>query len=364
MRSLPTHDIEPTLKEAWRFAHEAVAPLVEHPEQTLPTTQRDALTGQATEAGLLPAGPEGDGLWGQAEGRTGLTLDALRLLAAVNGGVAFHLHRLALAARLRVRLNLPGSSTAVALSLLGHYGLGRQALPRLLAGRPLDGEDGALLADYFDLGHARVVIGGHWQSLIVAGFDGTSIVWQEVARTQCTVEPRPHSHGFDELETSTVRHAAAVPAAVADTAAYAEALYLDSLGLMAIAAGLVDHAVELARHYAGQRRQGGAPIEEFPAVQQMLAQISATARTATQHLAWFTAQQPTAETLAELCAVRSMLHPACCVATNNAMQVFGGRGYMQDYGVEKLVRDANTLRVLGGTPAELAMFVAEWERAG
>lgn len=365
VRSLPTGDIETMLKEAGRFAHEVLAPLVEHPEQILPMTQVETLTGQAVEAGLLPAGPEGDGLWGKAEGRTGFSLDALRLLGHVNGGVALHLHRLALATRLRARLGLPGSSTAVAVSLQGHYGLGRQALPRLLAGRPLDGQDGALLADYFDLGrHARVVIGGPWNALIVAGFDGTHIVWHEVARDQCAVVPQPHSHGFDELETSTVRcTAVAVPAGVAGTATYVEAFYLDCLGLMAIAAGLVDRGLALARAYAGQRRQGGALIDSFPAVQQMLGQISATARTATQQLAWFKAQQPTPEALAELCAVRSTFHPACCVVANNAMQIFGGRGYMQDFGVEKLVRDANALRVLGGTPVELALFVAEWERA-
>jgi len=364
-RSRLTGAIETMLEEAGRFAHEVVAPLVEHPEQVLPAAQLEALTGQAAEVGLLPAGPEDDGLWGQAEGRTGFSLDALRLLAEVNGGVAFHLHRLALATRLRARLGLPGSSTAVAVALQGHYGLGRQALPRLLAGRPLDGADIALLADYFDLArHARVVVGGPWQTLIVAGFDGTHILWQEVARTQCAVEARPHSHGFDELQTSTVRRTAtAVPAGTADTAAYTEAFYLDSLGMTAIAAGLVDRGLDLARAYAGQRRQGGVLVETFPAVAQMLGQISATARTATQQLAWFKEQDPAGEALAGLCAVRSTFHPACCVATNNAMQVFAGRGYMQDFGVEKLVRDANALRVLGGTPVELGLFVAEWERA-
>ena len=159
------------------------------------------------------------------------------------------------------------------------------------------------------------------------------------------------------------RTATAVPAGTADTAAYTEAFYLDSLGMTAIAAGLVDRGLDLARAYAGQRRQGGVLVETFPAVAQMLGQISATARTATQQLAWFKEQDPAGEALAGLCAVRSTFHPACCVATNNAMQVFAGRGYMQDFGVEKLVRDANALRVLGGTPVELGLFVAEWERA-
>lgn len=332
-----------------RFAREVVAPLVERPEEILPSSEVEALIEKASQAGLLAST---------------LAPDPLRMLARVNGGVAFVLHRVALAARLRARLDLPGDSTAVAVSLTGHYGLARQALPRLLAGHPLADEDAALLSDYFDLAaHERVVIGPPWQSLIAVGFDGTDIVWQELARADCDVVVQPNSHGFDELETTTVRCRSGATAGRPDTSAYGEALYLDSLGMTAIAAGLVDHGLQLAADYARKRQQAGALIESFPAVQQMLAQISATARAGTQHLAWFASRSPTVEALADLCAVRSSFHPACCVAANNAIQVFGGRGYMQDYGPEKLVRDANTLRVLGGTPTELQLLVAEWERS-
>jgi alkylation response protein AidB-like acyl-CoA dehydrogenase len=344
--SIASTDAAPEVAEA--FARDVVAPLVQRPEQVLPSSDLDGLIEKAAAAGLLA---------------TSLSPEAVRHLARVNGGVAFVLHRVALAARLRVRVNLPGDSTAVAVSLHGHYGLGRQALPRLLAGRPLGGEDVALLADCFDLAaHDRVVIGPEWETLIVAGFDGADIVWQELPRAGCDVAVQPNSHGFDELETSTVRSRKPI-AGAADTSAYVEALYLDGLGMAAIAAGLVDHGLQLARAYAGQRRQSGALIDAFPAVQQMLAQISATARAGSQHLAWFRSQPPTVEALADLCAVRLAFHPACCVAANNAIQVLGGRGYMQDFGPEKLVRDANTLRVLGGTPTELCLFVAESERA-
>lgn len=44
-----------------------------------------------------------------------------------------------------------------------------------------------------------------------------------------------------------------------------------------------------------------------------------------------------------------------------AMQVFGGMGYMQDNGMEKTLRDLNVLRLMGGAPAELRYILAYWD---
>ncbi|WP_185981716.1 acyl-CoA dehydrogenase family protein [Skermania sp. ID1734] len=334
------------------FGAEVVSPLVERHEHVMSPDVLCDVIEQAHAAGLLGA----QSLWES----TDFGVSALRALAAVNGGVAFALHRLALAQWLVARLGLDHTGAPPALSLQGHYGFGRQALAKLLAGRGLAEADTALLRDYFDPARDRVVVGAPWASVLVAVFDGREVGWLLADRADCAVEPRPHSHGFDELLTATVRTTAATT--VTDTAALAEALYLDHLGMTAIAAGLVDHSLVLARAYAGGRRQGGGVIDQYPAVAQMLGTISATARSANHYLASFAAKTPGGEALAELAGVRALFHPAVCVATNNGMQVLGGRGYMQDFGLEKLVRDANTLRVLGGTPVELNLFVAEWER--
>lgn len=336
-----------------KFAREAVGPLVKRPV-VLPAAELKGVLATAGDAGLLP------GLWRESA-TMAFAVDALRLIAQVNGGVAFGIHRLALAERLRARLGLAGGSEAC-VSLYGHYSFGRSALPRLLAGSALSAEDVTVLSDWLDgATHDAVVISAPWQSLITAGFDGSQIVWREAARTDCVVQVQPNSHGFDELETATVRYPDTA-GGVADTAAYTEALYLDGLGMVAINTGLVDHGLQIARSWARERVQGGKLIESYPAVQQMLAQISMTARNGTQHLAYLAAREPTAEALVDLFAVRSTFDRECCAAANNAMQVLGGRGYMQEFGPEKLVRDANTLRVLGGTPTELKLFVAEWER--
>jgi alkylation response protein AidB-like acyl-CoA dehydrogenase len=58
---------------------------------------------------------------------------------------------------------------------------------------------------------------------------------------------------------------------------------------------------------------------------------------------------------------RVVAHPLLCAAANQAMQVLGGTGYMQDAGIEKIVRDANHLKVSFGTPDDLRLFISAAE---
>ena len=58
----------------------------------------------------------------------------------------------------------------------------------------------------------------------------------------------------------------------------------------------------------------------------------------------------------------SQVHNLLCAAANDALQVFGGLGYLPETGLEKIVRDNNHLRLLCGTSRELMLFLAEWER--
>ncbi|MBP2191585.1 acyl-CoA dehydrogenase family protein [Nocardia goodfellowii] len=295
-------------------------------------------------------------------------------MAAVNGGIALHIHRQALCTWLRTRLNLPNSGTRSTLSLLGHYGLGGDALPRLLAGR-LQRHDVSSLTDYFDLDRERITFGdGDWDVLLAAAYDGAAITWKQIDREHCQVRTHTHAHGFEELDATTVRCSRPPEGGVVDTATYSKALYVEGLGLSAIAAGLVDHALAIGRRWAARRRQGGDLIENLPAVQQMLAQMSTTAGLATARLSGLgdhlvdstldSTAEPAVEraALIKLCAMRSQLHPACCTATDHAIQILGGRGYLRDHPAERLVRDANALRIIGGTPLELELFVAESER--
>jgi hypothetical protein len=130
LTSLSLDSPEALLEHAAHLAHAVLAPLVERPEQVLPPTRLEEITDQAIELGLLSDDPADVSLGGDQQGLVAFSAQALRLIAGVNAGVALHLHRLALTTRLRARLGLPTASDRAALSLLGHYGLGRQAQQR------------------------------------------------------------------------------------------------------------------------------------------------------------------------------------------------------------------------------------------
>lgn len=350
------------LAQVWRFAEQRIAPLVQQPEEPISAERLADVTRQAAALGLLDPEPDQVALWTSAPGIVEFSAAALRVLAGVDAGVAVHLHRLALTNRLQQRLGLadPGPGS---LSLLGHWGLGRGALPRLLSGKPLSDADRMLLLDYFDLtGRPRIVLGVP-DRVLAAAFDGGGITWHDVRADNCEVVIQPHPHGLDAVPYFTLRLRDDVTPVSRDTAPYGEALFLDSLGLLAITAGAVDHALARAGDYAATRRQGGTLIKDHPAVQQMLARLVAARTQAAQAIAASAVLRPAGESLPDLAASLTQLGPLCCDAVNQAMQVFGGMGYLRDVGVERLVRDANCLRVLTGTPGDLEGFVANWRES-
>jgi acyl-CoA dehydrogenase len=120
--------------------------------------------------------------------------------------------------------------------------------------------------------------------------------------------------------------------------------------LAAAAVGLASSALEHAIGYAGERQQFGQPIAQYQAVQFMLADMSKEVE-ASRLLAWQAAWlldsgQPSAResAIAKLVATDTAMR----VATD-AVQVFGGNGYMRDYPVEKLMRDAKIFQIYEGT---------------
>jgi acyl-CoA dehydrogenase len=116
------------------------------------------------------------------------------------------------------------------------------------------------------------------------------------------------------------------------------------------AVGVAQRAIDEAVNYAKQRVQFGKPIAEHQAIQFMLADM-VMAVMASRALVWQAASK------IDLGKVDSMLSAtAKCVASDTAMkvtvdalQVFGGYGYMKDYPMEKLVRDAKITQIYEGT---------------
>ncbi len=122
-------------------------------------------------------------------------------------------------------------------------------------------------------------------------------------------------------------------------------------GVAAQALGIAQGALELAVKYARQRQQFGKSISSFQGIQWMLADM-ATEVEAARALVYATAKMVDAgvKDVAKGSAMSKMFASdvAMKVAVD-ALQIFGGYGYMRDYPIEKYVRDAKITQIYEGT---------------
>jgi butyryl-CoA dehydrogenase len=122
-------------------------------------------------------------------------------------------------------------------------------------------------------------------------------------------------------------------------------------GIAALGLGLAQGALDEAASYAKQRVQFGKPIMAFQAVQHMLADMAiqleaarALVYGAARHI---DAHPDNMSKVSSMCKVFAT-DMAMKVATD-AVQVMGGYGYMREYPVEKMMRDAKILQIYEGT---------------
>ncbi len=121
-------------------------------------------------------------------------------------------------------------------------------------------------------------------------------------------------------------------------------------GVAALATGLARHALELATEYVQRRVQFGRPIAEQQGLQFMLADMAMgveASRLLALQAAWL-ADEGLPNSKESAIAKCFAADTAMRVATD-AVQLFGGYGYMRDQPVEKLMRDAKLLQIYEGT---------------
>jgi acyl-CoA dehydrogenase len=130
-------------------------------------------------------------------------------------------------------------------------------------------------------------------------------------------------------------------------------------GVAAMATGVARAAMEMAQEYAKQRVQFGVPIAMHQAIQFMLADMAT--KVYLSRLAAYNAavllDQGKRNTLESSHAKRFAADSAMEVATD-AVQVFGGYGFIKEYKVEKLMRDAKLLQLYEGTAQIQRMVIA------
>ncbi|MBP6964084.1 MAG: acyl-CoA dehydrogenase family protein [Armatimonadetes bacterium] len=123
-------------------------------------------------------------------------------------------------------------------------------------------------------------------------------------------------------------------------------------GVASQALGIAQGALDLAVKYSRERRQFGQPISAFQGLRWMLADmgmkveaaralIYATAR-------WIDQAKPKKATTYSAMA-KCFASDVAMEVTTNALQVFGGYGYMKEYPIEKYMRDAKITQIYEGT---------------
>ena len=123
-------------------------------------------------------------------------------------------------------------------------------------------------------------------------------------------------------------------------------------GVAAQALGIAGGALEEAVAYARSRVQFGQPISSFQAIQHILADM-ATEVEAARALLYQTARMmdanPGKRTTKESAMAKLYCSEVAMKVTTNAVQVFGGYGYIREYPVEKMMRDAKITQIYEGT---------------
>jgi alkylation response protein AidB-like acyl-CoA dehydrogenase len=122
------------------------------------------------------------------------------------------------------------------------------------------------------------------------------------------------------------------------------------LGIAAQAVGIARAALDHAVRYAGQRQQFGRPIRDHQAIQFKLADMATRVHAARALLYQAAAAKDRGEPITLQASMAKLAASEAAVAvTTDAVQVFGGYGYVKDFPVERLFRDAKVTEIYEGT---------------
>ena len=130
-----------------------------------------------------------------------------------------------------------------------------------------------------------------------------------------------------------------------------ETFTMERTGVAAMALGIIEECLKLSVEYAKTRVQFGRPIGDFQLIQLKLAKME-VARMNLQNLVFRQidlAAHGKSMALAEASACKLYAARAAMEVALEAVQLFGGNGYMAEYRVEQLCRDAKVLQIYGGT---------------
>jgi len=131
------------------------------------------------------------------------------------------------------------------------------------------------------------------------------------------------------------------------------------IGIGAMAVGIAQAAYEKALAYAKERKQFGSPLSKFQVIQFKLADMAMKielARMMVYKAAWLKDQGKKFTKEAAMCKLYAS--EVCMEICRDAIQIHGGNGYMQEYEVERYMRDAKLLEIGEGTSEVQRMVIS------
>ncbi|MGB1406299.1 MAG: isobutyryl-CoA dehydrogenase [Parvibaculales bacterium] len=132
------------------------------------------------------------------------------------------------------------------------------------------------------------------------------------------------------------------------------------LNIAACSLGTAQRAFDMALEYAKTREQFGQSIAEFQAIQFKLADMATDLEAARLMLyeAAKTLDEGKAEKTRKSAMAKRFVTDTCFNVANEALQIHGGYGYLQDYEIERMVRDLRVHQILEGTNEIMRMIIA------
>jgi len=130
-------------------------------------------------------------------------------------------------------------------------------------------------------------------------------------------------------------------------------------GLSVLSYGIAERCFEIARDYAGQRQQFGQPIANYQLVQNRLARMYVAVSNCRRIVyADYLAGRALNESVADVCAGKLYCAEMGTFVAFEAIHVLAGNGYMEEYVVERLARDAKLIELGGGTTEMQILTIA------
>ena len=131
------------------------------------------------------------------------------------------------------------------------------------------------------------------------------------------------------------------------------------LHISAVCVGVAERLIADSVAYAGERKQFGKPIAEHQLIQGMIADMK-TEALAARALVLETAAAKDAgkDVVMESAAAKYFASEMVGRVADKAVQIFGGAGYIADYGIERLYRDVRLFRIYEGTSQIQQVIIA------